>query len=211
MKRIVAILPVLFLGSVLVPRNSSSVPNPTSLTLRSGYVALENLSGDTHPATLSFSCTWDLGKQTAFWSSVGYIQETGSSAPFHVRPAAWLYDGSPTSPVRTHLVPISAGFRAYANDAQHRSRGLFVEAGPSLYGATYRGTDDAYHLAALGGFQCGMGVRFAVMGGSRLELGGTYRLAEAIGKYPRAVGRLATSQGVDYHLFDVYLALGFGD
>jgi hypothetical protein len=183
------------------------MPAPSSLTIRSGYVALENLIADTHPVSIYASSSWDLGKQTAFWSSVGYVQER--TMRYYDEPLR-AYDGFTGAPVRTHLVPVSAGFRAYANDRFHHSRGLFVEAGPSLGGALYRDLDGVTHPAALGGVQCGMGVRFAPLDGSRFELGGSYQMLEGIGGYSRSLGRLGAN-GIDYHLFSLYLGVGFGN
>jgi len=201
------ILNAVLVGSCLIPSSSYAIPHPSSLTFRSGYVAFENLYRDTHPASISISSSWDLGKQTAFWSSVGYVQE--NSIGYHIDPLRGPYYS--TDHARTHLIPISAGFRAYANDPWHRSRGLFVEAGPSLGPAAYRGSDGANHAAALAGFQCGMGVRVAGVEGSRFELGGSYQMAEGIGRYDNSLGRLGTRQAVDYHLFSVYLGIGFGN
>src|SRR5262245_15146388 len=81
MKRIAAILPAMLVCFSLVPRISAAIPTPTSLTLRSGYAALANLSGDSQPATLPFSSTWDLQKPRAVWARVGHIQESGDIPP----------------------------------------------------------------------------------------------------------------------------------
>jgi len=207
MNRITWILTAVLIGPCLIPSSSDAIPNPSSVTLRSGYVAFENLYSDTHPAAVSVSSSWDLGKQTAFWSSIGYLRE--SSTGFHIDPLRGPISSNFSA--RTHLVPISAGLRAYANDPWHRSRGLFVEVGPSLAAAAYRGFDGANHAAALAGFQAGMGVRVAGVDGSRFELGGSYQMAEGIGRYGNALGRLGTQRGVDYHLFSVYLGVGFGN
>ncbi len=212
MNRTPWILTAVLMGSCLIPSLSYAISRPSSLTVRSGYVAFENLYSETHPAAISISSSWDLGKQTAFWSSIGYVRETGAAS--YISPLRQYGPISDrvysTGPVRVHLIPISAGFRAYANDPLHRSRGLFVEAGPSLGAAAYRGSDGATHPAALGGLQCGMGVRFAV-DGSRFELGGSYQMAEGIGRYGNALGRLGTPRAIDYHLFSVYLGIGFGN
>lgn len=193
---------VLILSCLL---SGSASGHPSSLTLRTGYVAYENFTDDTHPISLAISPSWNLGKQTAFWSSVGYVQER--FAAYRVLSEV---EYSPLI-VRTHLVPVSAGLRAYANDARHHSRGLFLEIGPSLGGASYIGSDGGHHLAALCGFQCGMGVRFAGIDGSRFELGGSYQMAEALGKYSRSIGRIGTEQDIDYHIFSAYVGLGFGN
>lgn len=192
----------------LLPRGAAGVPRPSSLTLRSGYVAYENLIGDTHPTSFTVSSSWDLGRQTAFWSSVGYVRE--SSSPYYIDPLR-NSSGLSGSAIRTHLVPISAGFRGYVNGAQHHTRGLYFEIGPSVAAASYIEAGNTRHLAALGGFQGGMGVRFAGVDRSRFELGWSYQMAEALGRYPRALGRIGWPHEIDYHLVSVYLGVGFGN
>jgi len=212
MTRITAIFSGLFLVSCITPELVSGSLIPSSITIRSGYVTAAATENGTHPASVALSSTWDLGTQTALWSSVGYIQEkTVNSILLRFIPSPPLFPVPYNQVARTHLVPMSVGLRAYANDTSRRSRGLFVEGGPAAYIASYRGTDQAKHLAALGGLQCGLGVRFAGIDGSRVELGGNYYLAEAFGQHQGAIGRVGTTHEVDYNLFSLYLALGFGD
>ena len=199
--RVARILSILLLGSVFVPNIASS--KPSSITLRTGYIPRHE--NGTHPVSLSLSSTWNQGKQTALWSSIGYIREQRGS--YYV--VAPLDFASSRGSNTTHLVPVTVGLKAFANDWRHPTRGLFAEAGPTAYLGSYHSGDGRSHFAALGGLQCGMGIRFGV-DECNFELGTDYYLAEAFGRHADAIGRIGTDHEVDYNLFSVYGAVGWG-
>jgi hypothetical protein len=202
------------LSSVLLLAQSPALASvlPTSVSVR-WSVGKEARSGGpdlTHEPSLSL--TWPLDHRFALWSDIGYIRET--TGPRVARTLGSTgYDPfirHESADYQTHFVPVTLGARVYLQRGLERSRGLYLEAGPTVTLASYMTEERDSQVALLGGFRTGLGVRFDGFDGSLVEAGMTYYLAEAFGEHPDAVGLIGTSGEADVRVFGGYIAIGFG-
>jgi hypothetical protein len=200
----------------LAPQTSYGSAVPASLSLRWGAGVGLGPNGSGRSFAPSLSATWPLARNVALWSCVSYMRETTESIVLRplITPTLGYAPGATSitgGSLETHFIPITLGLRGYARNDQGRPQGLFIEGGPSCVLARYWAAGGGHRTAVLGGVQIGTGVRFPTSDRSHGEVGMGYYLADGIGDYSDAVGRIGLPHRADLGVFSLYLALGFGN